>query len=663
MSDVSATPPPAPPAAAVATAAAPVATTAVAVEIIKQDVAVLPATIQTTQIVAIEKAPASAVLLTLQTAQGSQVVVKADRPQLTDFILGQTVQLKLPNATSTGPALAQILLSPTITTQAPALPITAPVPAAVMLPTILPNTTLPPLNSVLVVAQTLPQILNAAQLPQLLTADLGPPTLQNLLQQLQLLPQTNIRENIGAAISVPPTLLPQVLQQGLTSFLASFLTSVQNNSLTLPLETKIQQFLAQNNFGVTPLPTPTLAAPILPHMQTSPLALLANTPVFNSPQASQLIVNQPLPRVVGGLVQQVLLPGVVNGQPLATPFSASMLQQLQPMLVLGQVPQNTAITLGLKPTTALALMPQGVVALPPNFVAPTLPGTLLLLQSPTTILKDFYLSLAPQLGLSTPQMPAVTAPQLMPTMSGLPNLIDMPFTLGAPWDAGNVLWQGLEKLGLLQTLPSLATPNLSQVPSLPLALMQIFGAFKKQDMSAWLGADAVAVLTKTTEGRKLLATFDQASKTHRQATQETWRDGWQPLPLPLMQDDKWQILPLFYRHQENQQNADKNSDDNAQKKQGGRTTRFLVQMPQTAWGQMQLDGFLQLAAKPQEPTQLDMVLRTEQPLAEHLKHGLVERYSQVLGALGYVGQIICQTALGHNHVVLQPQHNAVEVQG
>jgi hypothetical protein len=225
----------------------------------------------------------------------------------------------------------------------------------------------------------------------------------------------------------------------------------------------------------------------------------------------------------------------------------------------------------------------------------------------------------------------------------------------------NTLWQGLEALGLLRTLPSGAVPNLAQTPSLPLAIMQMFGAFKKNDMGVWLGADVAAALSKTTEGRKLLQSFSQIAEKYNQARQETWRDNWQPLPLPLLQDDKWHILPLFYRHQENQQQANPQQDYNTQPR-NQRVTRFLVQMPHTAWGQMQLDGFLQNAIAPNMPTQLDMVLRTETALETVLMQGLQTRYAQVLGALGYVGQINVQVAHGSAHVVLQPLQPALKTQ-
>jgi hypothetical protein len=591
----------------------------------------LPINLQA-QVLAVEKLPNALSQITVQTTQGEAVL------QTTQKIdVGQLLQLKIMPHN-----IAQLVLLPDTKM---ALPQTLPQPTQLW-----PSTVLPPLNSTPIIAQPLMVPTPLAQLQTLLSEKtVAGPLLQSQLQQWQMLPL-----NSGSSA------LPHVLQQGLNIFQnLGQQFSVPAPQISLPHI--LQQQLNQQNFALT-----------LPAMQLSGLPLLVvQQPIKN------FIPQFMAPNLPTQLMQPLYImpPGVmpVANQPinqLATPFSTKILQQAQPWLALGQVPSQAATILNLPVSTQLMLTPQGFVGVPPQLLqnSPALqgavPGTVFLMQAvPLSFLTPADAKIFSIL-MTKPAVKEVSLLQTIPhnllTNELLANDSTLPI-LGVPWQGLDDLWQGLDLLGVLRAVPANAAPNLAQLPSLPLAIMQMLGALKKNDASLWLGIETVTTLNKTIEGRKLLQIFTQLAEKHQQTLQEVWRDNWQPLPLPLLYDSKWQILPVFYRHQENQQpqTAD---DEQTLLGRSARITRFLVQLPQTQWGAMQLDGFLQTAQLPNTPTQLDMILRTEYDLAKDLVNGLQARYAQVLGALGYIGQINCQAVPQAMHVTMVPPQTQLTVQ-
>ncbi len=108
------------------------------------------------------------------------------------------------------------------------------------------------------------------------------------------------------------------------------------------------------------------------------------------------------------------------------------------------------------------------------------------------------------------------------------------------------------------------------------------------------------------------------------------------------QNQEWrqQAIPFFAGGELQQIHlavmADGKGDDKAQEDKKPKSTRFIVELNLSRLGLVQIDGFAQTK-------QLDLFIRSEQPLAPALLQELRQLYTQLLAATGLAGQVGFQT--------------------
>ena len=109
---------------------------------------------------------------------------------------------------------------------------------------------------------------------------------------------------------------------------------------------------------------------------------------------------------------------------------------------------------------------------------------------------------------------------------------------------------------------------------------------------------------------------------------------WRSYPVPLHDNGQLAILH-FYVHGDGK-HRDKQPNDAAENTGGPKQMRFLIDVRMSQLGAMQLDGFL-------KPRQLDIIVRSENPLPPWLNEQLRATYTHTLNALGYNGGLIFQS--------------------
>lgn len=415
-----------------------------------------------------------------------------------------------------------------------------------------------------------------------------PPSLQQGLQNLQQLSSVLLPSMTAVAPSDGEAALVEQILQQLPTLLRTSAPTTQTtpttiNTINTPLQ--ILQLLPPGQI-VTPELLVAIRQALQPQQNTAPAA----TP--------QQVPQQP---------QQVQTPPIL-ALVLGPAYSGPAIQQ--PTLLLLQ--NNGQQALGLLP------LPTNSADKPQLFV----PGTVLVLQ---------------------PQAPAsTTTPTAWPSFSGVTQpamLAPSPLhhTLGDTWPALDAMWQGLQTdkdipaaaqaLHFMHAV--LPQPNAQQFPA---AILLFFAAIKSGKAEHWLPPATLDALADPVQKTILqqLATDITRMKT---VLDDAPADRWQALPLPLQVYDQLHRLqlhfkPVFF--------DDEKQTSQEQGKRKNRNTRFVLDVPQTRLGDVQIDGMMR-------PVQLDMIVRTEQSLPSIAETEMRLRFFRVLEINGLSGELNFQS--------------------
>jgi hypothetical protein len=273
--------------------------------------------------------------------------------------------------------------------------------------------------------------------------------------------------------------------------------------------------------------------------------------------------------------------------------------------------------------------PQQLIALlapqEENAPAPLLPGSIIVA------------ALKPQAQQTTSftVLPQELLPQIIETFARLHP------SLGDNWPALDDLWQQVLNQGATQPALQNAVHQMIPTPSpqqLPPTMLFFLSVLKNDFLSQWMPESRLAGLENIDKASLIKALTSDLQTIKSRMEDAAPDDTWRPLPLPLQVGDQLLRLQWFYRHpQDNYERPSGEQDDTIQKKN---KTRFLVNVPKTFVGDLQIDGLVQ-------ERNLDIILRTENMLASHMETAIRGRYTAALETTGMIGGISFQSGRDH----------------
>jgi hypothetical protein len=256
--------------------------------------------------------------------------------------------------------------------------------------------------------------------------------------------------------------------------------------------------------------------------------------------------------------------------------------------------------------------------------APLLPGSLIVA------------ALKPQVERTTSF--AVLPQELAPLI--IENFAPLHPSLGDNWPALDDLWQQIQsQTGSQQIIQNpvqqiIPSPTTQQLPPTMLFFMSIL---KNDFTGQWISEKHLAGIEKLDKAA-LIKTLSQDLQAIKSRMEEAApSDAWRPLPLPLQVGDQLVRLQWFYRHPEDNYERSSREEETTDKK---RKTRFLLNVPKTMLGDLQIDGLVQ-------EKNLDLILRTENVLPSHMETAIRGRYTSALETTGMIGAINFQAGRAH----------------
>lgn len=482
-----------------------------------------------------------------------------------------------------------------------------------------------------------------AVLPQKLS-DTGQAVL--LKQLLNLSPQQPLPPPLLEAIAKTQELLVTLKPEALQSFLSSAKGALPEPKLVEQILATLQGKLPMPEAGasssVPPAQNPLAPQTPMPATLQTPQLLTALPP--GVPLTAELVaqilqvLQQPtVQQQTNAKAPQPLLALLVAPQPTPVPSTpqgtmpAPMPQNFQEALLQvqqasPQVPANplTQSTTPTTPMMALVTMPDGkqafsVIHVPTETAKTSLPGTILVMAMPP---KDMA---------RIPALPIVAhLPEEAPMMVA-------PFhpSIGKDWQGFEALWDEVQRnvfpmpemAGILrQTIPS-------PMPTQFTPAVLFFMAVAKGNFSLpWANDDALSTLPP--EKAAMLSQLSRDMNAIRAALSDQGpADVWRPLPMPMQVGDQLVRLQWFFRHHTDE--APEHKGETQEQRRKRRKTRFLLDVPQTRMGNLQIDGLVQ-------PKQLDVILRTEDTLQNHQRAAIGERFQAALDVSGFMGGISFQ---------------------
>ena len=198
-----------------------------------------------------------------------------------------------------------------------------------------------------------------------------------------------------------------------------------------------------------------------------------------------------------------------------------------------------------------------------------------------------------------------------------------------PDDAAQALQQFMAALSQIdpQAAHLLAQTRIPQPnATLPTTLLLLFNILQQGgNGGTWLGEAATGRLDKAGK-RELVAKMIEEMQRGGGEAYDNTVGAWRSYPLPLYDQNMFQMLHLYVHREANRQNQEQATQAAAAR------TRFLINLNMTRLGAIQMDGLTQRK-------QLDMVIRSERPLPPSLPQELRSLYLETLEALGLTGSL------------------------
>ena len=184
--------------------------------------------------------------------------------------------------------------------------------------------------------------------------------------------------------------------------------------------------------------------------------------------------------------------------------------------------------------------------------------------------------------------------------------------------------------GMSNLIPSPQNPQ-----ALGPAMLFFIAAARGGDLNSWLGDKAIESLNKS--DIQLLSRLSTESANLSQTANEPAGGEWRSTVLPMAWDGQTHKMALYYKHDSDQDEQ----EEEASKKAGGRSTRFVFDLNLDQVGHLQIDGLFRPNA--QDGKRLDMIVRTEQLFGEaaraHMRriYASALKQSEITGALDFQG--------------------------
>jgi hypothetical protein len=169
-------------------------------------------------------------------------------------------------------------------------------------------------------------------------------------------------------------------------------------------------------------------------------------------------------------------------------------------------------------------------------------------------------------------------------------------------------------------------------PALAAQMAMFLSALQSGDLRTWIGEPARTALDRagrTNTVSKVEGDLKRAAAAARDTDAPDPANAagtWRAQTIPFSNAGAIEPIRLFLH----QTNPDDGNDDG--KKAGGQPTRFLLDLDLSRLGRVQLDGFAQ-------PPRFDLILRTEQPLAEPTRLEILQLFANVTSARGLTGSL------------------------
>lgn len=160
--------------------------------------------------------------------------------------------------------------------------------------------------------------------------------------------------------------------------------------------------------------------------------------------------------------------------------------------------------------------------------------------------------------------------------------------------------------------------------------MFLLSALQSGKIDEWLGPAAKYVLETENKGKAKAQLIDALQESLNATPQDRTVGEWKAYPIPLHYQGAYELLQLYVH---------KDGHNEQGQQQGAKAsikTRFVITMNMSRLGPIQLDGLSQ-------KRQLDLVIRSENPLPETLTASLRETAVQSLEAVGLIGTLTIQS--------------------
>ncbi len=211
-------------------------------------------------------------------------------------------------------------------------------------------------------------------------------------------------------------------------------------------------------------------------------------------------------------------------------------------------------------------------------------------------------------------------------------LIPAIFLTPGLWPSLQDLHQNLQTIApqLAQAMTALSPAPAKSPAQMPATALFFLAALKSGDMGGWLGDRASDVLKRFGKGDMLTRLSQEGALLSRSSAEITPQD-WRALALPFFHEGEYNKAILYFRQEHSKDNG--GSDQ--------KQTRFVFDLSLSAMGAVQVDGLFRPEG---DRGRLDVILRTHQPLSQHMTQDMRNVYAKGLKSAGIGGELSFQNS-------------------
>ena len=221
------------------------------------------------------------------------------------------------------------------------------------------------------------------------------------------------------------------------------------------------------------------------------------------------------------------------------------------------------------------------------------------------------------------------------TASALPALTASYFLTPSLWPVFQEIEQSLMQANTQAVqVFNAVLPNAAAPAQMGTTVMFFVAAMRAGDIQGWLGDKAVDAIKRAGKS-DLLGRLGRELSGLARMNADTISGDWRALSLPLAWQNDIHKIALYYRREDDGQNADDQS--------AGNKTRFIMDLNLSNMGKVQLDGLF--TGNPETAGRLDLVLRTEQSFTQAMKQDMRSAYKSALEETQITGELSFQDHL------------------